>query len=284
LFAQAAGRTDNRAWKSPDVKHIPPAFATLAAFAALSLGGAALAAPAHPWISSPVRSQQPQTYFSNLQDGAQIETPFVLKFGLSRYGVAPITKAVPNTGHHHLLVNRDLPLDFTKPLPFNDQYIHFGKGQMETVLTFKPGTYSLRLLLADDKHIPKFIYSKPLNITVTKNNADVDPKSLVKPGVSLLAPAAGDTVVTPFRVVFHASGLNVGNVAITDKGVGHFRVVAERAGKPPETIPFDGGATEAWLEPPAGDYKLRVELVGNAGGEVMAVSTPVDVKVTRAKR
>jgi hypothetical protein len=254
--------------------------------ALVALGFAAAghtAEPLHPWISAPVQSQQPQTYFTNLQDGAQIETPFVLKFGLSRYGMAPITKPVPHTGHHHLLVNRELPLDFTKPLPFNDQYIHFGKGQMETVLTFKPGNYSLRLLLADDKHIPRFIYSKPLNIVVTKNNADIDPKGLVKPGVALLVPATGESVQGPFRVVFHASGLNVGNVAITDKGVGHFRLVAERAGRPAERIAFDNGATEAWLEPPAGEYKLHVELVGNAGGEVMGASPPVDVKV-RARR
>ena len=41
------------------------------------------------------------------------------------------------SGHHHLLVNRDLPLDFKAALPFNEQYIHFGKGQMETVLTLE---------------------------------------------------------------------------------------------------------------------------------------------------
>ncbi len=255
----------------------------LAFFIALAISSPGLAAGLHPWISSPLRAQQPETYFSNLQDGARIETPFLLKFGLSRYAVAPITKPVPHTGHHHLLVNRDLPLDFTKPLPFNDQYIHFGKGQMETVLTFAPGTYQLRLLLADDQHIPHFIYSKALNIVVTKNNPDIDPKSLVKPGVSLLAPAPGDTVQGPFRVVFHASGLHVGNVAITDPGVGHFRLIAERAGRPPEVIPFSTGATEAWLAPPVGDYRLRVEMVGNARGDIMAMSSPVDIKV-RSRR
>ena len=123
----------------------------------------------HPWITLPLRTPAPESYFSNLKDGATIETPFLLKFGVSRYGIASIDKPVPKTGHHHLLVNRELPLDFRQPLPFNDQYVHFGRGQMETVLTFKPGAYTLRLLLADDKHIPLFVYSKPLRITVTKN-------------------------------------------------------------------------------------------------------------------
>jgi Domain of unknown function (DUF4399) len=253
-------------------------FATLLA-AALGWAAAAQAAPPHPWLSSPLRTSQPETYFSNLKDGAQIETPFLLKFGLSRYGLAPITKPVPNAGHHHLLVDRDLPLDFDKPLPFNAQYIHFGKGQMETVLDFKPGTYKLRLLLANEKHIPYFIYSKALNVTVTRKRTDVEAKSLVQPGVTFLAPAAGDSVHPPFRVVFHASGLNVGNQEITDKGVGHFRIVAERAGVPAERIDLVNGATEAWLNPPLGDYRFRLDFVSNDGAGVLSTSTPIELKV-----
>lgn len=251
------------------------------ALACTALPPAAYAADApHPWLSSPVRVEQPQTYFTNLKDGDRIETPFVLKFGLSRSALAAITKAVPNTGHHHLLVNRELPLDFTKPLPFNDQYRHFGKGQMEAVLDFKPGTYTLRLLLADHNHIPYFIYSKPITVSVTAKNDAIDPKTLVKPGVELLAPHAGETVSGPFRVQFHAGGLNVSNVEIQDKGAGHFRLVAQGKGAA-EKIDFASGATEAWLKPPPGDYTLRLEFVGNADGAVMASGAPVAIKVSR---
>jgi len=242
--------------------------------------GPVLAAGPHPWISAPLRAEQPRTYFTDLEDGASIETPYLLKFGLSRYGLAPIVAPVPGTGHHHLLVNRELPLDFKQPLPFNDQYIHFGKGQMETVLNFAPGDYTLRLLLADDKHIPHFIYSKPLRIKVTKKNEGVDPKSLIKPGVALLLPASGTTQRPPFRVVFHASGISVGHIAIAEPGVGHFRLVAERTGAPPERIAFENGLTEAWLAPPPGDYRLRLELVRNAApGDVLATSAPIELKV-----
>ena len=248
---------------------------------AIALGSAAAAEPAHPWVTLPAPLPQPETYFTNLQDGARIETPFRLKFGLSRSGLAAITKDVRDTGHHHLLVNRDLPLDFTKPLPFNDQYRHFGKGQMEAVLDFPPGTYTLRLLLADHKHIPFFIYSKPMTITVTAKNDRVDPKTLTRPGVELLAPRDGELVTAPFRVQFHASGLNVSHTAITDAGVGHFRLVAQPRSGTAERIAFTNGATEAWLKPPAGDYTLKLELVANAGGAVMASSAPVAIKVSR---
>lgn len=248
---------------------------------AIAFGPAAAAEPGHPWVTLPAPLPQPETYFTNLQDGARIETPFRLKFGLSRSGLAAITKDVRDTGHHHLLVNRDLPLDFTKPLPFNDQYRHFGKGQMEAVLDFPPGTYTLRLLLADHKHIPFFIYSKPMTITVTAKNDKIDPKTLTRPGVELLAPRDGEQLTVPFRVQFHASGLNVSHTAITDAGVGHFRLVAQPRTGAAERIAFANGATEAWLRPPAGDYTLKLELVANAGGAVMASSAPVAIKVTR---
>ena len=234
----------------------------------------------HPWIALPLRVPQPMTYFTNLKDGDSIVTPYVLKFGLSRTGLAAITKNVPKTGHHHLLVNRDLPLDFTEPLPFNDQYRHFGKGQMEAVLDFQPGTYKLRLLLADHKHIPFFIYSKPMTITVTAKR-DVDPKSVIKPGIELLSPRDGETVSGPFLMQFHASGLNVSHVDVKEANTGHFRLVAQaNKGGAIERIDFGNGLTETWLKPPPGEYSMKLELVSNSDPlTVMATSHAVAVKV-----
>ena len=82
-----------------------------------------------PW-QAPARQGTADAYFLNLEDGAKIETPFRLDFGLAgAWVLAPITSPSASTsGHHHLLANRDLPLDFKKALPFNDQYIHFGKN------------------------------------------------------------------------------------------------------------------------------------------------------------
>jgi len=106
-------------------------------------------------------------------------------------------------------VNRELPLDFTKPLPFNDQYIHFGKGQMETALKLRRASLSSGWYWADDKHIPDFVYSSRSNITVTKKNEGIDPKTLGTKGVAILSPRAGERVNTPFRVAMHASKWNV---------------------------------------------------------------------------
>lgn len=217
----------------------------------------------HPWQASyPVG--EAQAYFTNLKNGDVIETPFLLKFGLSGYwGLAPIAVPAPGkSGHHHLLINRDLPLDFKKPLPFNDEYIHFGKGQMETVLTLAPGTYTLRMLLADDKHLPHFVYSKPIKITVRRNNAQIDPKSLLHRGIAL--GLESETVKAPFRVQFHASALNVGHLAQHQKDTGHFRLtVTPKSGGKPAELDFTNGQTEAFLTPPAGDYALKLEFLDN---------------------
>lgn len=241
-----------------------------------------LAEQTHPWVVATPRFNRKETYFSNLAEGSSIETPFLLKFGLTGMGLAPIGEAVPHTGHHHLLVNRDLPLNFNEPLPFNDQYIHFGKGQMETVLTLPAGTYQLRLVLADERHIPNFVYSKPLNITVTKKNESVDPKSLVVPGVEMLEPKAGELMKTPFRVALHASGLNVSNIARKEKGSGHFQVKVKADGGREETIALGNGATEMWIAPPPGSYSAKVEFIDNTDpGHVLVASPTTRFQVKR---
>ena len=190
--------------------------------------------------------------------------------------MAPITKPLGGkSGHHHLLVNRDLPLDFKAALPFNEQYIHFGKGQMETVLTLAPGTYTLRMLLADDKHLPHFVYSKPLKVTVTKKNS-LDPKTLVSKGIALMV--AGAEQKAPFRVQFHASGLNVAHAVQQEPDTGHFKLTVASKGGAVAEMDFVEGQTETWLAPPVGDYTLKLEFVGNVDAKV-ALAEPVTTVV-----
>jgi hypothetical protein len=235
-------------------------------------------APLHAWQVPPPRLSA-EAYFTNLKDGDRIETPYLLKFGLSGgWGLAPIAQAGHGkSGHHHLLVNRDLPLNFKQALPFNDQYIHFGKGQMETVLTLAPGEYTLRMLLADQQHLPHFVFSKPAKITVTRKT-DTDPASLQKKGleIGLDAPASRP----PVRVRFHASLLNVAQMAQKIPDTGHFRltVAPEGAGPSPAVMDFVDGQTEVWLAPPAGRYTLKLEMLDNADGR-QAVSEPVTARL-----
>ena len=234
------------------------------------------------WQAAPARIAA-EAYFTNLQNNAKIETPFRITFGLTGgWGLAPISVPMEGkSGHHHLLVNRDLPLDFKKALPFDDQYIHFGKGQMETVLTLEPGTYTLRLLLADDKHLPHFVYSKPLQITVTRKNEDIDPKTLTSKGISLPGIARDARLKPPFNVQFHASGLNVAHLSQKQKDTGHFRLTVkpQNGGKPVE-MDFTDGQTETRLAPPAGVYVLKLDFMDNMNaGKKLAESVSTAVRV-----
>lgn len=256
-----------------------------AAAAPVSAAAPAVAQPAvpevvpHAWVVPSPRSAE--TYFTNLKDGDTLEAPFVARFGLSMRGLVPAGKTAGRAGHHHLLINRPLPLDFQKPLPFTEQYIHFGKGQMEGVINLPPGKYELRLLLADQGHIPFFVYSKPLRVTVSKQNKDVTPAALLgPPRIELLNIAQGEAVKVPFRLQFHATGYNVAHVAPRVPETGHFRLTMEHGSRKTEVLDFAGGQTETWLSPPSGDYTARLELVSNApGGKVIAVAKPISLSV-----
>ena len=94
-----------------------------------------------------------KVYFINLQNGDMLKSPFLVQFGLSGKGVAPAGVEVPNTGHHHLLINID-ELDFKMPIPSSKQHIHFGMGQTETTLDLPAGKHKLQLILGDKYHIP----------------------------------------------------------------------------------------------------------------------------------
>lgn len=93
--------------------------------------------------------------------------PFRVWFGLRNMGVAPKDVKFPNTGHHHLLIDTDLP-PLDQEIPSDRKHLHFGAGQTETMLDLPPGKHTLQLLMGDDKHIPHNppVYSKKITITV----------------------------------------------------------------------------------------------------------------------
>jgi hypothetical protein len=109
-------------------------------------------------------------YIIKPADGARVKSPVTVVFGLSGMGVAPAGVKFDNTGHHHLLIDTELPADLTLPLPATDSIRHFGKGQTETTLELPPGKHTLQLLFADYTHTPftPNVASKKITITVTK--------------------------------------------------------------------------------------------------------------------
>jgi hypothetical protein len=108
-----------------------------------------------------------EVYFIAPKDGETVTSPVTVKFGLKGMGIAPAGVAFENTGHHHLIIDADLP-PMDAPVPADAQHVHFGKGQTETKIELKPGKHTLQLLLGDQSHVPHNppVASKKITITV----------------------------------------------------------------------------------------------------------------------
>lgn len=126
----------------------------ISAFAFLLMSGYALAGES----PSP---EGASVYFVDLNEGDTVSSPVTVRFGLQGMGVAPAGIEKENTGHHHLLVDRpplgegeDGAEELNANLPSDENHVHFGRGQTETVVELLPGEHSLQLVLGDMDHIP----------------------------------------------------------------------------------------------------------------------------------
>jgi hypothetical protein len=106
-------------------------------------------------------------YIIEPANGATVDSPVRVVFGLSGIGVAPAGVPRADAGHHHLLVDTGLP-NLGMPIPADDNHRHFGGGQTETEIELAPGTHTLQLLLGDERHVPHDppVASEQITITV----------------------------------------------------------------------------------------------------------------------
>jgi hypothetical protein len=132
-------------------------------FCALLLGVSAVTSAADQTASA----EGARAYIVSPHDGDTVSSPVTVVFGLKGMGVAPAGTDKANTGHHHLLVDTDIPAE-DQPLPASATLIHFGGGQTETTLELAPGTHTLQLVLGDMNHIPHkpAVVSEKITITV----------------------------------------------------------------------------------------------------------------------
>src|SRR3954464_6338753 len=92
-------------------------------------------------------------YFVDIKDGQTVPTKFTVHFGLKGMGVAPAGSDKELSGHHHLLVDTEVP-PLDQPIPSDFNHLHFGAGQTEAEVTLTPGEHTLQLLLGDKNHVP----------------------------------------------------------------------------------------------------------------------------------
>ncbi len=216
--------------------------------------------------------------FIDLKDGAIIGPKTTVHFGLRGMGVAPAGTKRPNSGHHHLLVDTDLP-PLDQPIPNDENHLHFGGGQTEVDLSLLPGPHTLQLLLGDADHIPHNppVYSDKIHVTVVDSTAAPASAALTRhpspPGarVYIISPANGAYVPTTFVVQFGLEKMGVAPAGLDKPNSGHHHLLID-APLPPlgQPIPndenhlhFGGGQTEATVTLARGRHTLQL-LLGDA--------------------
>jgi len=217
-----------------------------------------------------------KVYFIDLKDGATIDPKTTIHFGLRGMGVAAAGTVRPNTGHHHLLIDTDLP-PLDQPIPNDENHLHFGGGQTEVELSLPPGPHTLQLLLGDANHIPHTppVYSDKIHVTVAEAAPAGAPlaRHPSPPGarVYIISPFNGAYVPTTFTVRFGLDKMGVAPAGTDKANSGHHHLLID-APLPPmdQPIPndenhlhFGGGQTEATVTLPKGRHTLQL-LLGDA--------------------
>jgi Domain of unknown function (DUF4399) len=252
----------------------------------------------------PSRSSTSDVNFSNITNGFKVYSPFRVGFSVRGIGVAPAGKAVVGTGHHHILVNRKLPPDMMKPLPFDKSHMHFGKGQTSATLDLPVGKHTLRLLFADHTHTPYYVFSPEVTIEVVGQRSELLDATKLKiredkfdetctawhhneatrPEPMGLAAyfqnvRDGDAVKGNFNVRFGTEGFGVCTAEISVEKTGYFELeVSQRGGTIVSRSALKKGETQLDLDLQPGSYQLQLSLLSNTGA-TLGPPAKINVKV-----
>ncbi|KUL96702.1 hypothetical protein DK26_06165 [Bosea sp. WAO] len=223
-----------------------------------------------------------QVFFVGLQDGATIPARSVIRFGTANIAIVPAGTKQDNAGHHHLLVDAELPpLDREIPSDFN--HLHFGRGQTETELTLPPGEHTLQLLFADHEHVPHDppVMSQKIKVRVeaaSATQAPAVPQAPVgKPGrtpapndaaVYFIYPRNGTTIYATSTIRFGLRNMGVAPAGIIKPNTGHHHLLIDVPTPPLDVaIPsdlnhlhFGNGQTERKITLPPGRHTLQLIL------------------------
>ena len=113
-------------------------------------------------------STQARVFFVGIEDGATVKSPLLVKFDVEGKECVPkeTHKGDDKFGHHHIMVDHDIPIPKGDLVPDDAAggYFHYGAAQSEATLTLTPGQHTLTLQFADAMHIS---YGPELAKTIT---------------------------------------------------------------------------------------------------------------------
>jgi uncharacterized protein DUF4399 len=106
-------------------------------------------------------------------DGDTVKGAFWCRFGLRNMVVSHAGDDFPNSGHHHLLIDVDEPIDLNEPIPQDKKHLHYGAGETEALIELPPGKHTLQLVFSDAWHynFDPPVVSKKITIRVKDPDA-----------------------------------------------------------------------------------------------------------------
>ena len=133
-------------------------------------------------------------FFTEIKDGATLPTRVTIRFGLRGMELAPAGNPKPNSGHHHLLIDTELP-SMDQPIPNDFNHLHFGNAQTEAEVRLAPGEHTLQLLLGDENHIPHSppVMSERVRVRVVEGASAPVADSAAPPSPAQAAPSPAQT-------------------------------------------------------------------------------------------
>ena len=243
---------------------------------ALLLLGLALAIPlADAFAQERARQRSPapptaRLSFVGLADKAQVPAKLTVRFAISGMEVLLAGQAARNAGHHHLLIDTELP-PLDQPIPSDFNHIHFGGGQTEAEIALTPGRHTLQLLFADHNHVPHDppIVSERITVEVPATAAE-KPRSAAAPGarVFFIDLQDGATIPSRAKIRFGTEGITVTPAGTTSANGGHHHLLVDtELPALDREIPsdfnhlhFGRGQTEVELSLPPGEHTLQLLL------------------------
>jgi hypothetical protein len=237
------------------VPHTPPIMSKRIRVKVLPKGGPTASAPGA------------EVYFADVKDGDTVSSKLTIHFGLKNMGVAPAGSDLPNSGHHHLLIDTELP-PLDQPIPNDPKHLHFGAGQTEETLTLPPGDHTLQLLFGDKDHIP---HNPPLmSKLITVHVGAPVTRTPSAQGARVYFVGLKDGATVPQNVTLHFGLVNMGvaPVGIEKPNTGHHHLLIDSEvtsldqpiPNDPKHLHFGAGQTEAAVTLPLGRHRLQLVL------------------------
>jgi hypothetical protein len=235
---------------------------SLAGFVALAATGDARGQSGRTLTPSPPGAE---VYFIDLKDGAKVPEKLKLSFGLKNMSVAAAGSDAARSGHHHVLIDTDLP-PLNRPVPNDFEHLHFGGGQTETEITLKPGEHTLQLLLGDKDHVAHSppVMSQRIRVTVVPKGGPTPSASGAE--VYFADLKDGAAISSRFTIHFGLKNMGVAPAGSDRPNSGHHHVLVD-TGLPAldQPIPndfnhlhFGAGQTEATITLKPGEHTLQL--------------------------